>query len=264
MYVPDLIHDEDQGNHRTEIEKRRAGEGSQYERRFVRRDGSEVWTLISASPQFDAEGRFNGVFAMITDITPLRIAQANLKTAYDQLEKRVVERTDELNKTNRLLTSEIHIRRQTEKEIIKAKEAAEKATQAKSEFLANMSHEIRTPMNAIIGMTHLTKKTELTAKQSDYLSKVSLSANSLLGIINDILDFSKIEAGRQRRPGPAPPRGRRKGPQTACRRGRRRAPRPGRRPLPAAPDHHQPGGQRHQVHRDRRGDRDRPPRRTGR
>ncbi|MGE4421023.1 MAG: response regulator [Pseudodesulfovibrio sp.] len=194
-YVPDLIHGEDQGSHRNEIEKRRAGEASQYERRFVRRDGSEVWTLISASPQFDAKGEFNGVFAMITDITPLRIAQANLKTAYDELEKRVVERTDELNKTNRLLTSEIHIRKQTEKEIIKAKEAAEKATQAKSEFLANMSHEIRTPMNAIIGMTHLIKMTELSLTQRDYLNKIDISAKSLLGIINDVLDLSKIEAG---------------------------------------------------------------------
>jgi PAS domain S-box-containing protein len=194
-YVPDLIHGDDQMSHRGEIEKRRAGEASQYERRFVRKDGSEVWTMISASPQFDPEGNFDGVFAMVTDITPLRIAQANLKIAYDELEKRVVERTDELNKTNRLLTSEIHIRKQTEKEIIKAKDAAEKATQAKSEFLANMSHEIRTPMNAIIGMTHLIKMTELSAAQRDYLNKIDISAKSLLGIINDVLDLSKIEAG---------------------------------------------------------------------
>src|SRR5262249_16989723 len=85
--------------------------------------------------------------------------------------------------------------KQMEGELITAKEAAEAAAQAKGDFLANMSHEIRTPMNAILGMAHLALKTELTAKQRDYVTKIRGAGQSLLGIINDILDCSKIEAG---------------------------------------------------------------------
>ncbi|MBF0186823.1 MAG: response regulator [Magnetococcales bacterium] len=87
-------------------------------------------------------------------------------------------------------------RRNLDHRLLLAKEDAESANQAKSDFLANMSHEIRTPLNAVIGLGHLLGNTQLSAKQSDYVTKMNASAQGLLGVINDILDFSKIESGK--------------------------------------------------------------------
>jgi two-component system, sensor histidine kinase and response regulator len=129
----------------------------EWEQRLIRRDGRVVVTSVRFSVLRDTAGRPQYVASLQEDITE---------------------------------------RQRLEAELVAAKEVAEAATKSKSDFLANMSHEIRTPMNAILGMTHLALKTELTPKQTDYLTKTKVAAQALLGIINDILDFSKIEAGK--------------------------------------------------------------------
>ncbi len=73
---------------------------------------------------------------------------------------------------------------------------AEEAVKSKQQFLSNMSHEIRTPMNAIIGFTKVVLKTELTAKQKEYLMAIKLSGDALIVLINDILDLAKVDAGK--------------------------------------------------------------------
>lgn len=87
------------------------------------------------------------------------------------------------------------MRRESQNEMLLAKETAENANKAKSLFLANMSHEIRTPMNAILGMIFLLFNTELTSRQKTLLHKLQSSGQLLLQLINDILDISKIESG---------------------------------------------------------------------
>ena len=77
-----------------------------------------------------------------------------------------------------------------------ATRVAEDAVKAKQQFLSNMSHEIRTPMNAIVGFTKVLLKTDMSAKQKEYLQAIKMSGDALIVLINDILDLAKVDAGK--------------------------------------------------------------------
>ncbi len=90
--------------------------------------------------------------------------------------------------------------KKTEEELVKARRAAEAASEQKSEFLARVSHEIRTPLNAIIGFSDVMIEERFGPVGNDryreYLRDIHRSGVHVLDLINDLLDISKIEAGK--------------------------------------------------------------------
>ena len=85
------------------------------------------------------------------------------------------------------------------RDLIEARDAAERASKVKSQFLGAMSHELRTPLNAIIGFTDAIKSEVFGPldhpEYEKYIDLINSSGSHLLQLINDILDVSAIEAG---------------------------------------------------------------------
>ncbi|MEQ9640000.1 MAG: ATP-binding protein [Alphaproteobacteria bacterium] len=90
--------------------------------------------------------------------------------------------------------------RRQEDELLRNKQAAERANRAKSDFLASMSHELRTPLNAIIGFSEVIRDAVFgpigTPRYAEYAKDINDSGQHLLQIINDLLDLTKLEAGK--------------------------------------------------------------------
>lgn len=135
------------------------------------RDGKLTDVLFNGSVYKDGQGDVIGVVVVARDITE---------------QKRIATELTEAIVIAELATGIAEV----------AKGNAENAVKAKQQFLSNMSHEIRTPMNAIIGFTKVLLKTELTAKQKEYLTAIKMSGDALIVLINDILDLAKVDAGK--------------------------------------------------------------------
>ena len=86
--------------------------------------------------------------------------------------------------------------KQTEKNLIEAKNKAEVSDRLKSAFLANMSHEIRTPLNAIVGFSELLADESRHETRREYTDIILRNNTLLLQIISDVLDLARIESGR--------------------------------------------------------------------
>jgi PAS domain S-box-containing protein len=142
------------------------------------KDGKLTDVLFNGSVYKDDKGNVIGVVVVARDITDQKRIATELTEAivFAELATGIAEEAK-----------------------IKAENAtriAENAVKSKQQFLSNMSHEIRTPMNSIIGFTKVLLRTDLSAKQKEYLGAIKMSGDTLIGLINDILDLAKVDAGR--------------------------------------------------------------------
>ncbi|MGB4960434.1 MAG: PAS domain-containing sensor histidine kinase [Saprospiraceae bacterium] len=149
----------------------------------------------------------------IHDLSEIKNAEDRLKSLNEDLEKKVMDRTYELeNAVNQLLAlnrqfeDEIALKikvqndlkereAELEKSLVKEKELGE----LKSRFVSMASHEFRTPLATILSSVSLIgryKETDQQANRDKHIHKIKSSVSHLTGILNDFLSMNKLEEGK--------------------------------------------------------------------
>ena len=129
------------------------------------KDGSYIWTLISARAIFNEQSEFTGAIAMLTDITD---------------RKHTEQERDHLLQLEQVARAE-----------------AETANRIKDEFLAVLSHELRSPLNPILGWAKLLQNGKFdAAAPKKALETIERNAKLQAQLIEDLLDVSRILQGK--------------------------------------------------------------------
>ncbi len=139
------------------------GQAQHFERSLVKADGSVGYTLAHYFPDW-RDGQVQGFFAVVSDITAVKLAQLDLEEANRELQR--------------------------------ARDEAQRANQAKSNFLTSMSHELRTPLNSILGFAQIMDHDSgVPAAQREQVREILAAGYHLLQLVKDMLDLAKVEAG---------------------------------------------------------------------
>jgi PAS domain S-box-containing protein len=149
------------------LEQRRQGISDVHDFKFVRKDGTPVWTMMSSNPMHDEEGRYIGALAMVTDVTRRREAEEQVRQLNADLERRIAERTSQLEFSNRELEA----------------------------FAYSVAHDLRAPLRSISNFT-LALAEDCTDKLDDmgldYLKRIRASSQRMSELIDGILALSRV------------------------------------------------------------------------
>ena len=137
------------------------------ERQYRRKDGSLFWGELNAVQLLNDGGLPEAMLGIIIDVSERRAAEEKIHLLNEELERRVLERTAELQEVNRELEA----------------------------FCYSVSHDLRTPLRGIDGFSHALMEDnfdQLDAKGRDYVQRVRQAAKRMSQLIDDLLTLSRL------------------------------------------------------------------------
>jgi PAS domain S-box-containing protein len=170
VHLFDFLDEESQRHARALLEKgEQAPVAEVHDRRFLRKDGTTLWTSVSTTPLFDEQGRYTGKLAMVTDITQRRAAEEQVRQLNADLERRITERTAQLEFSNRELEA----------------------------FAYTVAHDLRAPLRGIASFSDALVEDcpgQLDALGLDYLRRIVGGAKHMAELIDGILALSRVNS----------------------------------------------------------------------
>jgi signal transduction histidine kinase len=129
--------------------------------------GDVMWVACSAAPVRDADARIHGAVLTFRDITEWKLAEEEVQRLNQELERRVLDRTSQLEAANQELEA----------------------------FAYSVSHDLRAPLrhlNLFMDLLQKGASTSLDAQGHHYLGLIQQCSSEMGQLIDDLLVFSHI------------------------------------------------------------------------
>jgi PAS domain S-box-containing protein len=163
----DVLGDESYEEMRPRIAAALAGNKQVFQSTRLHSDGAERIAQVNYIPRFGPDGAVDGLYILLVDITERQRAEEQLLRLTTELEKRVQERTAQLQVANKELEA----------------------------FCYSVSHDLRAPLRAVRGFTEvLTEQyaAQLDARGQDFLRRVSDASSQMDKLVDDLLKLSRV------------------------------------------------------------------------
>lgn len=181
----DIIHPDDKDRIFHKVDRYlKQKEKFKLEYRIVTQDKKEKWVWEKGQGIFDDEGNVLCLEGFIIDVTAQKLLEKVLLKTHSDLENKLTERDENLERVNKELYDEIKLR-----------EKIEQIDRMKTHFLSQISHEIRTPLNSLLMSAEMIREDDINKESVGLLDTIRYSGERIKRTIQLMLNMSEIMSG---------------------------------------------------------------------
>ncbi len=180
----EFVHPEDRLRTVAEAQKLTTGVHTiSFENRYLSKDGSYKWLLWNATPTLDRQL----IYAIARDVTDRKSAEEEIWKLNQELERRVVERTTQLERAYKELQDQIAVRKRAEEQFLQAQKM-----EAVGRLAGGIAHDFNNLLTIISGYSQvLSERVATDPTLRGYVTEISKAADRAAALTRQLLAFSR-------------------------------------------------------------------------